>query len=527
MTEIASEKPENGIFFHFTLILSHFVVFNFNFFFIETNGRTRFSLKPHTTLLRDSDDSDAAAGIYDSEESEEDSESEDEWTESSAKKRKKKSQSIKVPPAQTLKKKLAEKTKALRKNAIKTNKPAEPVESSKPVEEFQIKPEIHVVRQFKVEIANEVKVEKPDPKVKIESTVSTEAEAMIKPSELSANIIIKKTETVSEVEKPKKNEPVVLTYSMVKDSSNISPYLLAGTSIPTSFDLNASPVASSSPVPVATSPSLTSSPCVTSTTSPTLPNTNLTPPAPSPPVPRIRIRSNLASQAFRNSLTNPCRPLMSPMIPAGPRPRMRAPTPRTPRARAPRPRMPYQRSPVSPALTNSLGRPRKPSPIPSAHSRPFGGLPSPTVSPRTPTNVQRTPTNVQRTPTNVQRTPANIQRTPTLKDSTSLKNISPSGAVIYSGSNSVTITPRKVVPERPTVQRKLFKNEIEGVIAVRHEYGVLKYVVNLANGTHMPLTEHQVAKLREQNGGRLPTKLKIPVPSDVAAKIEPSYLIED
>lgn len=115
-----------------------------------------------------------------------------------------------------------------------------------------------------------------------------------------------------------------------------------------------------------------------------------------------------------------------------------------------------------------------------------------------------------------------------VKNTFSLNRISPNSAtVIRSGSNSVTITPRKKSPERPPVQRKLFKNEIEGVIAVRSEDGVLKYVLNLANGTHMPLTNLQVRKLREQNNGTLPKTLKIPVPSDVAAKIEPSFLIED
>ncbi|XKL65019.1 hypothetical protein PGB90_005105 [Kerria lacca] len=116
---------------------------------------------------------------------------------------------------------------------------------------------------------------------------------------------------------------------------------------------------------------------------------------------------------------------------------------------------------------------------------------------------------------------------PSFKNSISLKNISRNGTVIVNGSNSVTITPRKIINERPPLQRTLFKNEIEGVIAARSENGILRYVVNLANGTHMPLTNLQVIKLREQNNGILPTKLKIPVPSDVAAKIEPSFLIED
>lgn len=106
-------------------------------------------------------------------------------------------------------------------------------------------------------------------------------------------------------------------------------------------------------------------------------------------------------------------------------------------------------------------------------------------------------------------------------------NISPNGTVIHTGTGSVTITPRKVTPERPPVQRKLFKNEIEGTISCRSVRGTLQYVVNLANGTHIALTNFQVQKLREQHNGVLPVKLKIPVPCDVADKIEPSFLIED
>lgn len=487
-------------------------------FFVDTNGRfvettgsrnrISYSLKPYTHLLQDTDDSDDADGS----DFESGSGSDDDWVES--KKRKRKSQSFNIAPVQTLKKKLAEKTKALRKSASKPSKPPEPVEMSSS-QEFRVKAEIPIGRpQLKVE-TSEVKVEKTDLKVKTESIVTADFEVKIKPLE-PVDIKIKKSE-VLEMEKPKNNEPVVVTYSTMKNSSNISPYLLASgptnTATPFALDPAATPVPPTSPSQTPSAiPTLSSSPMTpvpTLTGTPTsvpvnpciAPNTSLT-----PPVPRIRIRSNLASPAFRNSLTVPSR-LPAPVIPSGPRPRLRTPTPRAPRARAPRTPQ-FHRSPVSPSLVNSVGRPRRPapSPIPTAHSRPFGGIQSPAVSPRI---------------------PSNSPRTPNLKDSSSLKNISPTGAVIYSGSNSLTITPRKVVPERPPVQRKLFKNEIEGIIAVRHEGGVLKYVVNLANGTHMPLTEHQVTKLREQNGGRLPTKLKIPVPSDVAARIEPSYLIED
>lgn len=106
-------------------------------------------------------------------------------------------------------------------------------------------------------------------------------------------------------------------------------------------------------------------------------------------------------------------------------------------------------------------------------------------------------------------------------------NISPNGTVIHTGTGSVTITPRKVIPEKSPAQRKLFKNEIEGTITCRNIEGTLRYVVNLANGTFIPLSDLQVEKLREQHKGALPIKLKIPVPCDVADKIEPSFIIED
>lgn len=79
----------------------------------------------------------------------------------------------------------------------------------------------------------------------------------------------------------------------------------------------------------------------------------------------------------------------------------------------------------------------------------------------------------------------------------------------------------KSFSRRPSVR------EIEGTIGIHSNSGNLQYVVNLANGTHVPLSNEQVQKLREGNRGVLPQKLKIPVPTDVAEKIEPCVVIDD
>lgn len=87
-------------------------------------------------------------------------------------------------------------------------------------------------------------------------------------------------------------------------------------------------------------------------------------------------------------------------------------------------------------------------------------------------------------------------------------------------SRNITVVPK------PT-QRKPLVREIEGTIGIHSDGGLMQYVVNLANGTHVPLSNDQVQKLREGNNGVLPQKLKIPVPTDVAEKIEPCVVIDD
>lgn len=82
-----------------------------------------------------------------------------------------------------------------------------------------------------------------------------------------------------------------------------------------------------------------------------------------------------------------------------------------------------------------------------------------------------------------------------------------------------------VVPK--TIQRRPLVREIEGTIGIHSDGGHMQYVVNLANGSHVPLSNDQVQKLREGNNGVLPQKLKIPVPADVAEKIEPCVVIDD
>lgn len=89
---------------------------------------------------------------------------------------------------------------------------------------------------------------------------------------------------------------------------------------------------------------------------------------------------------------------------------------------------------------------------------------------------------------------------------------------------NVTVTPNIITK---TYERRNTFKEIEGTIGIHHSNGTLQYVVNLANGTHVPLSNVQVQKLRDGNNGALPLKLKIPVPSDVAEKIEPCVVIDD
>ncbi|XP_065217343.1 uncharacterized protein LOC135843399 [Planococcus citri] len=89
---------------------------------------------------------------------------------------------------------------------------------------------------------------------------------------------------------------------------------------------------------------------------------------------------------------------------------------------------------------------------------------------------------------------------------------------------NVTVIPKVI--NKINERGNSFK-EIEGAIGIHSDNGTLQYVVNLANGTHVPLTNDQVQKLRDGNNGALPLKLKIPVPMDVAEKIEPCVVIDD
>lgn len=76
-------------------------------------------------------------------------------------------------------------------------------------------------------------------------------------------------------------------------------------------------------------------------------------------------------------------------------------------------------------------------------------------------------------------------------------------------------------------QQRLSVREIEGTIGIHSIEGRLQFVVNLANGSHVPLSNEQVQKLRDGNQGVLPQKLMIPVPADVAEKIEPCVVIDE
>lgn len=103
------------------------------------------------------------------------------------------------------------------------------------------------------------------------------------------------------------------------------------------------------------------------------------------------------------------------------------------------------------------------------------------------------------------------------------------GAVAAAASKlgrNITIVPKMVTITDPKEKAYIFR-EIEGTIGIHSNNGTLQYVVNLANGTHVPLTNEQVQKLRNGNNGALPLKLKIPVPMDVAEKIEPCVVLDD
>lgn len=107
------------------------------------------------------------------------------------------------------------------------------------------------------------------------------------------------------------------------------------------------------------------------------------------------------------------------------------------------------------------------------------------------------------------------------------RHISVSGKSNFTTNNLTSKLGRNITVIPKTNERKNSFKEIEGTIGIHSDNGSMHYVVNLANGTHVPLTNEQVQKLRDGNNGALPLKLKIPVPSDVAEKIEPCVVIDD
>lgn len=138
---------------------------------------------------------------------------------------------------------------------------------------------------------------------------------------------------------------------------------------------------------------------------------------------------------------------------------------------------------------------------------------------------------VVRPPSNFVNKPARFR--PNQTQPTFNRQISPSFPVKNNyGRNIIASKLGRNITVIPKVINKInergnsFK-EIEGAIGIHSNNGALQYVVNLANGTHVPLTNEQVQKLREGNNGALPLKLKIPVPMDVAEKIEPCVVIDD
>lgn len=112
---------------------------------------------------------------------------------------------------------------------------------------------------------------------------------------------------------------------------------------------------------------------------------------------------------------------------------------------------------------------------------------------------------------------------PTTYNGTQYRTIAPIPKVMLPPNNAVNqpMMMKSMMQRRPSVR------EIEGTIGIHSDNGHLQYVVNLANGSHVPLTNEQVQKLRDGNRGVLPQKLKIPVPADVAEKIEPCVVLDD
>lgn len=521
-------------------------------------------------------DSDEHSGSYDSE-----SDSEDEWTSSDSKRKKKKKTR---QPAQTLKKKLAEKTKTLRKSfesvspaakptdaspvaasnetkqtnseivknaeaASETGKPAvietegeakekTVTESAAEVKTAMIESEIKekpaVTRSISLPLPKIVKVE---PNIQVNDIPKLEPEIRLKEEktdikeeqkdEPANDKLITPTKSVKndavivlsddEDEPPPKNQPVVLNCSITKTFA--SP-LLAGP--PVSLPLSNSPLLNHLTSPPLVSSSLPTSPLINQdfVPSPLQPSNPSLISSQTPPVPNPSMIPTPVNSTPPTTPSNVCRIRVNPEFQVSPGSNVYLTSGNN--------QLNSSGSLSSRGRNNSLPR----TPVSAPRSRAVSAQktsykPRKLFSERSPAPVVRSPARATMTPkrTPVARTPA---RAPVrLSNSISLNSISPSGSVIRRGCNSVTITPRKKSPERPPVQRKLFKNEVEGVIAARAENGVLRYVLNLANGTHLPLSNLQVQKLREQNNGVLPSKLKIPVPSDVAAQIEPSFLIED
>ncbi len=132
--------------------------------------------------------------------------------------------------------------------------------------------------------------------------------------------------------------------------------------------------------------------------------------------------------------------------------------------------------------------------------------------------------------------PRPLLRGPSMADKFVITGMAPKAPIAYEKkiqnavpipkiSKNVTVVP--TIVGKPVIQRRPLVREIEGAIGIHSNNGLLQYVVNLANGSHVPLSNEQVRKLRDGNGGVLPQKLKIPVPADVAEKIEPCVVIDD
>jgi len=495
---------------------------NADFFVIVRTTRKRHSTS--FNILESSDDENYELS--------EDGSSEDEWRYTRKKSTQRK---LKPRPARTLKKSLAENAKRLKTEFNETIRPTSPgvlsseetnsdapkpdtttIETTKSLETEENKPVVtfmcDVIDKVAIlEETNEIdyslirsssSIRSPDGALmKCDSSIKTEQlDTKIKKENVDAVVKVENT-TVKNVKPDKDQETDADTVIILSDDDDEVP----GDSNTVVLNCNI--------LQTYASPILTGN--ETTTTSPATPTIRVRP---------LEQISNSPTPGFDGTASPTITQGITPGIPFStvPQNMPSIPFPSPVGSHAPTTNSPDFSAPViaPPRMRGTRGSPR------SSRQSSRGRVRTPNASPRTRASPDvrcLTPRSTSRRRPTSNYSPRSRFSTPPRLDSISLNDISPSGTVIRNGLDSITITPTKKSPERPPVQRRLFKSEVEGIITAR-ETG---YVVSLANGRFFPLSQVQVEKLREQNNGALPTKLRIPVPSDVAASIETRIVIED